>query len=52
MKLKIKAAPKVRQMYWCDFRGDALIPEMGKKRPAVILSFRNTLHGVVLVLPT
>jgi len=52
MKLKIKAVPKVRQLYWCDFRGDALVPEMGKKRPAVIVSFRNTLSGIVLVLPT
>lgn len=52
MALQIKAAPRVRQLYWCDFRGDALVPEMGKKRPAVILSYRNTLHGIALVLPT
>jgi mRNA interferase MazF len=52
MPLHIKAAPKVRQLYWCDFRGDARLPEMGKKRPAIILSYRNTLHGIVLVLPT
>lgn len=52
MILRIKAAPKVRQLYWCDFRGDALIPEMSKKRPALVLSYRNTLKGIVLVLPT
>lgn len=52
MELKIKAAPKVRQIYWCDFRGDAVIPEMSKKRPALVISYRNTLHGVALVLPT
>jgi len=49
--LKIKAAPRIRQLYCCDFRGDVLTPEMGKKRPVVILSYRNTLHGVCLVLP-
>ncbi|WP_082496297.1 type II toxin-antitoxin system PemK/MazF family toxin [Brevundimonas sp. Leaf363] len=50
--LKIKAAPKIRQMYWCDFRGDHLLPEMGKKRPVMIVSYRNTLHGIALVIPT
>ena len=50
--LKIKAAPSIRQMYWCDFWEDNCIPEMGKKRPVVIVSFRNRLHGVALVVPT
>lgn len=51
MQLRITAAPKIRQLYWCDFRGDILLPEMGKKRPVLIVSYRNTLHGIVLVVP-
>jgi mRNA interferase MazF len=49
---RISAAPKVRQMYWCDFWEDACLPEMCKTRPVVILSFKNTLHGHCLVVPT
>jgi mRNA interferase MazF len=49
---KIVAAPAIRQLYWCDFWGDAILPEMHKKRPVVIMSFKNTLYGPVLVLPT
>ncbi|MFA4939399.1 type II toxin-antitoxin system PemK/MazF family toxin [Brevundimonas sp.] len=50
--LKLKAAPAVRQMYWCDFWSDSTTPEMGKKRPVVIVSYKNSLHGVALVVPT
>ena len=39
-------------MYLCDFWTYHRIPEMGKKRPVVIVSFKNTLHGVSLVVPT
>ncbi len=49
---RIKAAPKIRQLYWCDFRGDVLLPEMGKVRPVLIISYRNSLYGHCLVLPT
>lgn len=52
MQLKIKAAPAIRQMYWCDFWADACTPEMGKKRPVIVVSYKNTLHGVALVVPT
>lgn len=50
--LRIVAAPRVRQMYWCDFWEDACLPEMCKTRPVVILSFKNTLSGHCLVVPT
>jgi mRNA interferase MazF len=49
---RIKAAPKIRQLYWCDFRGDVMLPEMGKVRPVLIVSYKNTLYGHCLVLPT
>ncbi|TGQ71612.1 type II toxin-antitoxin system PemK/MazF family toxin [Mesorhizobium sp. M00.F.Ca.ET.186.01.1.1] len=51
MELRIKAAPAIRQIYWCTFPEDFIVPEMGKERPVVILSFKNTLHGPVTVLP-
>ncbi|MFO1141542.1 MAG: type II toxin-antitoxin system PemK/MazF family toxin [Amaricoccus sp.] len=49
---RIKAAPRIRQLYWCDFGCDVILPEMHKERPVVIISFKNTLHGHCLVLPT
>ena len=49
--LRISAAPKVRQVYWCDFWLDASPPEMTKKRPVVIVSYKNVLQGHCLVLP-
>ncbi len=49
---RIKAAPKIRQIYWCDFWTDAWLPEMWKKRPVIIVSYKNRLHGPCLVLPT
>lgn len=45
VKPSIIAAPKIRQVYWCDFWGDARLPEMWKRRPVVVLSFRNQLNG-------
>jgi mRNA interferase MazF len=47
----LKAAPKVRQLYWCDFPRDAQLPELWKRRPVIVLSFRNTLYGAVTVIP-
>jgi mRNA interferase MazF len=48
---RLKAAPKIRQLYWCDFPADAHLPEFWKRRPIVIISFKNTLHGAVTVIP-
>lgn len=43
---RIHAAPRVRQIYWCDFPKDAHLPEMWKTRPAVVISYRkHTLSG-------
>jgi mRNA interferase MazF len=30
---RIKAAPKIRQIYWCEYWKDARLPEMWKTRP-------------------
>ncbi len=48
---RITAAPKLAQIYWCDFPRDAQLPEMWKTRPVVVVSYKNTLHGPCLVVP-
>jgi mRNA interferase MazF len=47
----LKSAPKIRQLYWCDFPEDAQLPEFWKCRPVIILSYRATLYGAVTVVP-
>ncbi|NRP23303.1 hypothetical protein LPJGGPFB_06573 [Ensifer adhaerens] len=51
--VRIKAAPKVGNIYWCDFHPENTIhiPEFWKKRPVVVVSRNATLHGKVTVLP-
>ncbi len=48
---RLIGAPKLRQLYWCDFPQDAQLPEFWKRRPVIILSYRNTLHGAVTAIP-
>jgi mRNA interferase MazF len=48
---KLIGAPKIRQIFWCDFPKDAQRPEFWKLRPVIILSYRNTLSGAVTVIP-
>jgi mRNA interferase MazF len=48
---RLIAAPKVRQLFWCDFPADAQLPEFWKRRPVVVLSYRNSLHGAVTIIP-
>jgi len=47
---KLKAEPKIRQLYWCNFPKDAQLPEFWKQRPVIIISHRNTLKGTVTVI--
>jgi mRNA interferase MazF len=49
---RIQAAPKIRQIYWCEYWKDARLPEMWKTRPAIVVSYKNTLRGPCLVIPT
>jgi mRNA interferase MazF len=51
VKPSITAAPKIRQIYWCDFWKDARLPEMWKTRVVLVISYKNTLHGPCLVVP-
>lgn len=51
VKPRVIAAPKIRQLYWCDFPQDAHLPEFWKRRPVIIISYRNTLHGAVTAIP-
>lgn len=48
---RLIGAPKIRQLFWCDFPQDAQLPEFWKRRPVIILSYRNTLHGAVTMVP-
>jgi mRNA interferase MazF len=48
---QIKSAPKIRELYWCDFWKDVILPEMWKRRPALVVSYKNALHGHCLILP-
>ena len=48
---RITSAPRIRQVYWCSYPGDAIKPEFSKKRPVVVLSRKSKLHGVVTVVP-
>ena len=51
IQTRLKAVPRIRQLYWCDFPNDAHLPEFWKCRPVIIVSFRNTLSGAVTVIP-
>jgi mRNA interferase MazF len=48
---RLKSAPKIRQLFWCEFPKDAQLPEFWKRRPVVILSKTATLSGTVVVIP-
>jgi mRNA interferase MazF len=50
-KPSIRSAPRVGQVYYCDFQEDALLPEFWKQRPVVIVSGNATLHGIVTIVP-
>jgi mRNA interferase MazF len=50
-KPRLLAAPAIRQLYWCDFPTDAHLPEFWKRRPVLVLSFKNTLYGSITVVP-
>ena len=51
VKPRLTSAPRIRQMYWCDFPEDAHLPEFWKRRPVIVMSYRNTLSGAVTVIP-
>jgi mRNA interferase MazF len=48
---RLKAAPAIRQLFWCDFPEDAHLPEFWKRRPVLVVSYKNKLSGAVTVVP-
>lgn len=48
---RLKQAPKLRDLYWCDFPRDAHIPEFWKRRPVIVIAGDGTLSGAVQVVP-
>ncbi len=49
---QVRSAPKVRQVYWCDFPEDAQLPEFWKRRPVIVTSYNgHTLNGAVTIVP-
>lgn len=48
---RIVGTPKIRQYYWCDFPVDSQPPEFSKRRPVIVISYRNSLYGAVTVIP-
>jgi len=51
VKPRLKSAPKIRELFWCDFPKDAQLPEFWKTRAVLIVSHKNTLFGAVTVIP-
>ena len=47
----IKSVPVIRNVYSCRFPEAALPPEFSKRRPVIVVSWKNSLTGPVLVVP-
>src|SRR5690349_250718 len=50
-RLRIKATPNIRNVYYCSFPEAALPPEFSKRRPVIVVSYKNSLSGPILVVP-
>lgn len=50
-RTSIKAAPNIRNVYYCGFPDGAVPPEFSKRRPVIVVSYKNSLTGPVLVVP-
>ncbi|MDR6667068.1 type II toxin-antitoxin system PemK/MazF family toxin [Rhizobium sp. 1399] len=44
-------APRIKEIFWCQFPKDAELPEFWKVRPVVVLSRKVDLNGTVFVVP-
>ncbi len=51
VKPRLIGAPRIRELLWCDFPSDAQLPEFWKKRPVLVVSYRNILTGSATVIP-
>ena len=50
-KPKLRAAPKLREVYYCNLWKDAHLPEFWKQRPVIVISYGRELTGVCTVIP-
>lgn len=50
-RVTLRAPPKIRNVYYCGFSESALPPEFSKRRPVIVVSYKNALNGPVLVVP-
>ena len=50
-RYKIKATPSIRNVYYCGFPDAVLPPEFSKRRPVIVVSYKNSLTGPILVVP-
>src|SRR3954463_14748617 len=50
-RLRIKATPNIRNVYYCSFPEAAVPPEFSKRRPVIVVSYKNSLAGPILVVP-
>ena len=48
---RLPSAPRLGQIYWCDFPKDAQLPEFWKRRPVIIISRKATRFSTVNVIP-
>jgi mRNA interferase MazF len=51
VRYTIRATPRIRNVYYCAFPEAALPPEFSKRRPVVVVSYKNSLTGPILVVP-
>lgn len=47
----LKATPAIRNVYSCRFPEAVLPPEFPKRRPVIVMSWKNSLTGPTLVVP-
>lgn len=50
-RYQIKATPNIRNVYYCGFPNAVLPPEFSKRRPVIVVSYKNSLTGPILVVP-
>ncbi|MCZ2203681.1 type II toxin-antitoxin system PemK/MazF family toxin [Bartonella sp. A5(2022)] len=51
IKPRIRSAPRIRQVFWCDFPHDVIVPEFWKQRLVLVISTHAKLHRNVTILP-
>ncbi|RVU18504.1 type II toxin-antitoxin system PemK/MazF family toxin [Methylobacterium oryzihabitans] len=48
---RVTSNPRIRELYWCDMPEDAHLPELWKRRPVIIVSWKHRYYGAVTVIP-